>query len=81
MDFDVFTLIPEVFEPYLRSSILLRAQEKQLLAVRVHNIRDFTHDKHHTTDDVPYGGGGGMVMKPEPVFEAVESTLGFKEMA
>ncbi len=76
MDFDVFTLLPEVFEPYLSSSILLRAQENRLLSVRVHNIRDFTHDKHHTTDDMPYGGGGGMVLKPEPVFEAVETVLG-----
>jgi tRNA (guanine37-N1)-methyltransferase len=78
VDFDVFTLLPEVFDPYLRSSILLRAQENSLISVRVHNIRDFTHDKHHTTDDVPYGGGGGMVMKPEPVFEAVEKELGFE---
>ncbi len=79
MDFDVFTLLPEVFEPYLRSSILLRAQENRLISVRVHNIRDFTHDKHRTTDDVPYGGGGGMVLKPEPVFEAVETVLGLVE--
>lgn len=79
MDFEIFTLLPEVFEPYLRSSILLRAQEHGLISVTVHNIRDFTHDKHHTTDDVPYGGGGGMVMKPEPVFEAVETILGFAE--
>lgn len=78
MDFDVFTLLPEVFDPYLGSSILLRAQENSLISVRVHNIRDFTHDKHHTTDDVAYGGGGGMVMKPEPVFEAVETKLGFE---
>jgi tRNA (guanine37-N1)-methyltransferase len=77
MDFEVFTLLPEVFGPYIQSSILLRAQEHGLLGVRVHNIRDFTHDKHHTTDDVPYGGGGGMVMKPGPVFEAVETVLGF----
>ncbi len=76
MRFDVFTLLPEVFPPYLESSILLRARQRGILDVRVHNIRDFTHDKHHTTDDVPYGGGGGMVMKPEPVFEAVETTLG-----
>jgi tRNA (guanine37-N1)-methyltransferase len=48
--------------------------------VRVHNIRDYTHDKHHTTDDTPYGGGGGMVMKPEPVFEAVESVLGLETL-
>lgn len=76
MQFDVFTLLPEVFPPYLDTSILNRARQKGLIDVRVHNIRDYTHDKHHTTDDTPYGGGGGMVMKPEPVFEAVESVLG-----
>lgn len=77
MQFEVFTLLPEVFPPYLESSILVRARQKGLIDVRVHNIRDYTHDKHHVTDDTPYGGGGGMVMKPEPVFEAVESVLGF----
>jgi tRNA (guanine37-N1)-methyltransferase len=76
MQIDVFTLLPEVFPPYLESSILQRARQRELIDVRVHNIRDYTHDKHHTTDDVPYGGGGGMVMKAEPVFEAVESVLG-----
>jgi tRNA (guanine37-N1)-methyltransferase len=76
MQFEVFTLLPEVFPPYLESSILQRARQRGLIGVRVHNIRDYTHDKHHTTDDTPYGGGGGMVMKPEPVFEAVESVLG-----
>jgi tRNA (guanine37-N1)-methyltransferase len=76
MQFEVFTLLPEVFRPYLESSILHRARQRGLIEVRVHNIRDYTHDKHHTTDDTPYGGGGGMVMKPEPVFEAVESVLG-----
>lgn len=76
MEFEVFTLFPEVFPAYLETSILQRAQQKNSLTVRVHNIRDFTTDKHHTTDDVPYGGGGGMVMKPEPVFEAVERVLG-----
>ncbi|HMB21273.1 MAG: tRNA (guanosine(37)-N1)-methyltransferase TrmD [Chloroflexota bacterium] len=76
MQFEVFTLLPEVFPPYLESSILQRARQRGLLEVRVHNIRDYTHDKHHTTDDTPYGGGGGMVMKPGPVFEAVESVLG-----
>src|SRR5512147_2639426 len=78
MQFDVFTLLPEVFPPYLDTSILNRARQKGLIDVHVHNIRDYTHDKHHTTDDTPYGGGGGMVMKPEPVFEAVESVLGPK---
>jgi tRNA (guanine37-N1)-methyltransferase len=76
MQFDIFTILPEVFPPYLESSILQRARQRGLIDVRVHNIRDYTHDKHHTTDDTPYGGGGGMVMKPEPVFEAVESILG-----
>jgi tRNA (guanine37-N1)-methyltransferase len=76
MQFEVFTLLPEVFPLYLESSILQRARQRGLIEVRVHNIRDYTHDRHHTTDDTPYGGGGGMVMKPEPVFEAVESVLG-----
>lgn len=77
MQFDIFTLLPEVFPPYLESSILQRAQQRRLIDVRVHNIRDHARDKHHTTDDIPYGGGGGMVMKPEPVTEAVEAVLGF----
>jgi tRNA (guanine37-N1)-methyltransferase len=76
MRFDVFTLFPEIFPAYLNESILKRAQESGALEVAVHNIRDYTTDKHHTTDDVPYGGGGGMVMKPEPIFAAVESVLG-----
>jgi tRNA (guanine37-N1)-methyltransferase len=76
MEFDVFTLLPEVFPPYLDSSILQRARQRGLIEVRVHNIRDWTTDRHHVTDDEPYGGGGGMVMKPDPVFAAVESVLG-----
>jgi len=76
MQFEVFTLLPEVFPPYLESSILLRARQRGLVSVNIHNIRDFTHDKHHMTDDTPYGGGGGMVMKPDPVFEALETVLG-----
>jgi tRNA (guanine37-N1)-methyltransferase len=76
MQFDVFTILPEVFPTYLDTSILKKARERGLIDVRVHNIRDYTHDRHHTTDDTPYGGGGGMVMKPEPIFEAVESVLG-----
>ncbi|MDP1544701.1 MAG: tRNA (guanosine(37)-N1)-methyltransferase TrmD [Anaerolineales bacterium] len=78
MQFEVFTLLPEVFPSYLETSILKRARERGLIHVNVHNIRDYTHDKHHTTDDTPYGGGGGMVMKPEPVFEAIESVMGTK---
>lgn len=76
MRFDVFTLIPEVFPAYLQAGMLDRAASRGLIEVNLHNIRDYAHDKHHTTDDTPYGGGGGMVMKPEPMFEAVESVLG-----
>lgn len=76
MRFDVFSLFPEVFQPYLDISILKRAIANQLIEVHTHNIRDYATDKHHTTDDTPYGGGGGMIMKPEPVFAAVESVLG-----
>lgn len=76
MRFDVFSLFPEVFQPYLDISILKRAIQNNLIEVHTHNIRDWATDKHHTTDDTPYGGGGGMVMKPEPIFAAVESVLG-----
>ncbi|MCX6053782.1 MAG: tRNA (guanosine(37)-N1)-methyltransferase TrmD [Chloroflexi bacterium] len=76
MKFDVFTLFPEVFTPYLSSSILERARENHLIEVDLHNIRDWATDRHHVTDDTPYGGGGGMVMKAPPIFEAVEAVLG-----
>ena len=76
MRFDVFSLFPEVFQPYLDISILKRAIQNNLIQVHTHNIRDWATDKHHTTDDTPYGGGGGMVMKPEPIFAAVEDVLG-----
>ncbi|MGQ9833693.1 MAG: tRNA (guanosine(37)-N1)-methyltransferase TrmD [Candidatus Villigracilaceae bacterium] len=76
MRFDIFTLFPEVFQPYLQAGILQKAAERGFLEIHLHNIRSWTHDRHHTTDDLPYGGGGGMVMKPEPIFEAVESVLG-----
>ena len=76
MQFDIFTLFPDICAAYLRESILQRAQAAGLVSVHLHNIRDYSDDKHHTTDDLPYGGGGGMVMKPEPIFTAVESVLG-----
>jgi len=76
MHFDVFTLFPEIFQPYLQVSILQRAVEHGLVQFALHNIRDWALDKHHVTDDTPYAGGGGMVMKPEPLFAAVESVLG-----
>lgn len=76
MQVDVFTLFPEMFPPYLTSSILGRASQAKLLDVRLHNIRDYAKDKHSVTDAEPYGGGGGMLMKPEPIFDAVEGVLG-----
>jgi tRNA (guanine37-N1)-methyltransferase len=76
MKIDIFTLFPEAMIPYLSASILGKAQEAGLVDIGLHNIRDYATDRHSMTDDEPYGGGGGMVMKPEPLFEAVESVLG-----
>jgi tRNA (guanine37-N1)-methyltransferase len=70
---DVVTLFPEVFEPYLNASILGRAAASGLVEYGLVQLRDFTHDRHHTVDDYPYGGGAGMVLKPEPFFEAVDA--------
>jgi tRNA (guanine37-N1)-methyltransferase len=70
---DIFSLFPEMFAGPLDSSILKRAVAQGLVHFNIHNIRDYTHDKHHTADDYAYGGGAGMVMKAEPVFEAVET--------
>lgn len=69
--FDVLTLFPGMFAPVLAQSMLKRGQDKGLLAVRVHNLRDFTADRHKVVDDTPYGGGAGMVMKAEPILQAV----------
>jgi tRNA (guanine37-N1)-methyltransferase len=62
-----------MFQGMFDSGIMKRASEQKLISVSVYNIRDYTHDKHHTADDYPYGGGAGMVLKPEPIFEAMES--------
>jgi tRNA (guanine37-N1)-methyltransferase len=70
---DIVTLFPEVFEGILRESIIGRAIRRELVDIRTVNLRDFTHDSRKTVDDRPYGGGPGMLMKPEPLFEAVES--------
>src|SRR5215212_10513169 len=70
---DVLTLFPEMVAPVLCQSILKRAQGKALLSVQVRNLRDFTTDRHKVADDVPYGGGAGMVMKAEPILRAVEA--------
>ena len=73
MRINVFTLFPEVFQPYLDTSILHRAIQRQLVQVNLYNIRDWATDRHHVTDDEPYGGGGGMVMKPEPLAGAIRA--------
>ncbi|HHN93749.1 MAG TPA: tRNA (guanosine(37)-N1)-methyltransferase TrmD [Anaerolineae bacterium] len=75
MHFDILTLFPAMFRGPFEESILKRAQESGRLSIALHNIRDYATDKHHITDDAPYGGGGGMVMKPEPIFAAVEAVL------
>lgn len=73
MHFDIFTLFPGMFQGPFDESILKRARERGLLSIALHNIRDVTTDRHHIVDDYPYGGGAGMVMKPEPIFAAVEA--------
>jgi tRNA (guanine37-N1)-methyltransferase len=76
MQFDIVTIFPEFFTGPLDYGIVRRAREARLVEVRVHDLRAFTHDRHRTVDDRPFGGGEGMVLKPEPLFEAVESLTG-----
>lgn len=75
LHFDVFTLFPQMFVGPLSESILKRAQANDLMTVGLHNIRDYTVDRHHVCDEPPYGGGGGMIMKAEPIVRAVETVL------
>jgi tRNA (guanine37-N1)-methyltransferase len=77
MRFDLITIFPEFFAGPLEHGIVRRAREAGLIDVRVQDLREFTKDRHRTVDDRPFGGGEGMVMKPEPLFEAVESLLGY----
>ena len=72
MRIDIVTLFPEICRAPLSESMMKRAQEKGILELHIHNLRDWTTDKHHVVDDAPFGGGQGMVMKPEPIFAAVE---------
>ena len=74
MRIDILSLFPQMFDGPFSQSIIKRAADRGLVSIFIHNIRDFTHDKHRTVDDYPYGGGSGMVLKPEPLFEAVEWT-------
>lgn len=73
MRIDILSLFPQMFDGLLNCSIIARARERGLVDIRIHDIRAHTHDKHHVVDDYPYGGGAGMVLKPEPIFEAVEA--------
>jgi tRNA (guanine37-N1)-methyltransferase len=75
MRFDILTLFPQFFETPLSSAIFQRARDKGLASFNTYNIRDYTHDKHNVVDDYPFGGGAGMLLKPEPVFEAIEDVL------
>jgi tRNA (guanine37-N1)-methyltransferase len=82
MRIDVLTLFPQLFDILLSQSILKRAVEQKLVKINLVNFRDYAHDKHHTVDDYSYGGGPGMVLKPEPIFEAVDAikvTLNLKD--
>ena len=72
MRIDIVTLFPEICRAPLSESMMKRAQEKQIVELHIHNLRDWTTDKHHVVDDAPFGGGQGMVMKPEPIFAAVD---------
>ena len=73
MRFDIITIFPEIFTAVFDSGIVRRAAEAGLIEIRIHDLRDYTHDRHHQVDDRPFGGGAGMVMKPEPLFRAVEA--------
>lgn len=75
MKFNIITIFPEIFDSYLNESILGRAQENKLINIKVHNLRDYSTDKHKKVDDRPYGGGPGMVMMVEPIFRCVKSIL------
>jgi len=78
MRFDIITIFPNIFNSYLNESILKRAQAKKLIQIKIHNLRDFTKDKHKKVDDRPYGGGPGMVIRAEPIIKAIVSILNSK---
>jgi tRNA (guanine37-N1)-methyltransferase len=75
LHFDIFTLFPQMFTSPFAESIIRRALDNRLITIALHNIRDYTVDRHHVCDDTPYGGGGGMIMKPEPIIRAVDTVL------
>lgn len=79
MQFDIITIFPDMFKSYFSESIIKRAQEKKLIKINIHNLRDYTKDKHKTVDDTPYGGGAGMILKVEPIFSATQKIVASSE--
>ena len=73
MKFNIITIFPAIFDSYFNESIIKRAQKKKLIEIKIHNLRDWTSDKHKTVDDTPYGGGAGMVLKVEPIYKALSA--------
>ena len=73
MNFHIITIFPKIFDSYFSESIIKRAREKKLVNIKIHNLRDYTFDKHKTVDDTPYGGGAGMILKAEPIYKCLES--------
>ena len=72
MQFDIITIFPQIFDSYFQTSILKRAQKKKIIKIKIHDLRFWTKDKHKTVDDTPYGGGPGMILKIEPIYEALK---------
>jgi tRNA (guanine37-N1)-methyltransferase len=79
MKFNIITIFPKIFDSYFNESILKRAQKNKLINIKIHNLRDWTFDKHKTVDDSPFGGGAGMVMKIEPLYKALHSIASHKK--
>ena len=73
MRFDIITIFPKILDSYFQESLLKKAQDKGLIKIEIHNLRDYSTDKHHKVDDTPYGGGPGMVIKAEPVYRTVQA--------
>src|SRR3989338_8698379 len=79
MQFNIITIFPKMFEPVFKESMIHRAQQKGLVQINVHDLREYTLDKHHKVDDRPFGGGPGMVMMPQPICDAVKKIKGRKK--
>ena len=78
--FDIITIFPHIFDSYLKESLIARAQKKKLIKINIHNLRDYTKDKHKTVDDRPFGGGLGMVLKIEPIYKAIKALKNKKSL-